>query len=139
MATIATTPFVLVDAIMTVGTDDYQTAISSVQFVPASATVTWQGLTPASAFTGQTSATWTCKLKYAQDWKTTNSLAQYLLANAGTTKTAVFKPQGVTTGSPIITATLMIVPGPIGGDVNTVQVGEVTLGVVGAPVKTAAP
>jgi hypothetical protein len=139
MATIATTPFVLVDAIMTVGTDDYQTSVSGVMFEPSSSTVTWQGLTPASAFSGQTSATWTCKIKYAQDWKTANSLAQYLLAQTGTNKQAVFKPQGATTGNPIFTATIMIVPGPIGGDVNTVQVAEVTLGVIGVPVKTAAP
>lgn len=138
MASIATTPFVLVDAVMIIGTDDYQAAVSSVLFTPASSSVTWQGLTPAAAFVGQTSATWTCKLKYAQDWKTTNSLAQYLLANAGLTKVAVFKPQGTAVGNPIFTASLIIVPGPIGGDVNTVQVAEVTLGVVGIPVKTTA-
>ena len=139
MPVIATTPFVLVDAVMTVGTDDYQTSISSVLFEPTSSTITWQGLTPASAFSGVGSPSWTCKIAYAQDWKTANSLAQYLLTNSGQNKVAVFKPQGSTTGAPIFTATLMIVPGPIGGDVNTVQVAEVTLGVVGVPVKTAAP
>ena len=51
----------------------------------------------------------------------------------------MFKPQGATTGKPIITATVIIAPGPIGGAVNTVQVGTVTLGVVGTPVKTANP
>lgn len=139
MAIVATTPFVLVDAVMTVGTDDYQSAISQVLFEPAVSTVTWQGITPTASFTAPTTPTWTCKLSYAQDWKTANSLAQYLLTNAGLSKVVVFKPQGATTGSPIFTATLIIVPGPIGGEVNTVQVGEVTCGVIGVPVKTAAP
>ena len=139
MTAIAIAPFVLKDAIMTIGTDSYETNLSSVRFDPTTSQVTWQGLTPASSFSDATSATWTCTLAYAQDWVTANSLAQYLLANAGQTKTAVFKPQGITTGKPIFTATITIQPGPIGGDVNTVQVGTVTLGVTGTPAKTAAP
>lgn len=139
MATILTTPFVLTDAILTIGTDDYQSAVEEVLFTPKSNLVTWQPITPSGAFSAPTTPTWDCKLTYAQDWKTVNSLAQYLLANNGQTKTCVFKPQGATTGSPIITASLIIVPGPIGGKVNTVQLGTVTLGCIGAPVKTAAP
>jgi hypothetical protein len=98
MATIVTTPFVLVDAIMTIGTDDYQSAVEEVLFTPKSQLQTWQAMTPSGAFSAPTTPTWDCKLTYAQDWKTTNSLAQYLLANNGQTKVAVFKPQGATTG-----------------------------------------
>jgi hypothetical protein len=139
MTQIAVAPFVLKDAILTIATDSYEMHVSSVSFEPKSDTQTWQGLTPAAAFSDQSTPIWTCKLSYAQDWSTTNSLAQYLLANTGQQKVAVFKPQGTTTGKPIFTATLIMSPGPIGGDVNTVQTGEVTLGVVGAPVKTANP
>lgn len=139
MATIAVAPFVLKDVLLVIGTDNYETNVAEVVFTPTSSQVAWQGLTPASTFVDQTIPTWTCKLTYAQDWVTTNSLAQYLLTNAGATKTVVFKPQGATTGKPIITATVIIAPGPIGGAVNTVQVGTVTLGVVGTPVKTANP
>lgn len=139
MVAVAVAPFVLKDVKFTVGTDDYEAHVSSVQFVPNMATVTWQGLTPSAAFTDTTSPTWTCTVSLAQDWTTANSLAQYLLTNAGTKKTVVFKPKGTTTGMPIFTAELMIAPPPIGGDVNTVQVASVTMGVVGAPVKTTAP
>lgn len=139
MAAIAVAPFVLKDVIFSVGTDSYEQGVSSVQFVPSTSTVTWQGLTPASTFTDQTSPTWTCTIAYAQDWTTTNSLAQYLLTNAGQQKAVVFKPQGTATGKPSFAATLIIAPGPIGGDVNTVQVGSVTLGVVGTPVKSNNP
>ena len=139
MVAIAVAPFVLKDAVFTVGTDSYESNVSSVVFTPTSNTVTWVGLTPSSAFSDTSSPTWECAIGYAQDWKTANSFAQYLMANAGQSKVVVFKPQGITTGSPIFTATLIIAAGPIGGEVNTVQVGSVTLGVVGAPVKTAAP
>ena len=139
MAVIAVSPYVLKDAVFTVATDSYENHVSGVTFTPATTPVTWQGLTPASAFSDASSPVWTCVVSYAQDWKTTNSLAQYLLANAGLQKVVVFKPLGATTGQPIFTATLIIAPGPIGGDVNTVQVGSVTMGVVGAPVRTVAP
>lgn len=139
MPVIAAKPFVLKDAILTIGTDEYQGHISSVRFDPTTSQLTWQAITPAGAFADQTSAVWTCTIAYAQDWETANSLAQYLLTNAGQKKTATFKPKGTTTGMPIFTADIMIAPGPIGGDVNTVQVGSVTLGVAGVPVKTAAP
>ena len=139
MATIAVAPFVLKNALLQIATDNYEKHVSSVTFTPQLSSVTWQGLTPDSAFSDAASPVWSCTMSYAQDWTTTNSLAQYLLTNAGLQKVAVFKPQGTTTGMPIFTATVIIVPGPIGGDVNTVQVGSVTMGVVGAPVKTAAP
>ena len=139
MAQIAIVPFVLKDILLTIGTDNYETNVSTVHFTPTVSQVTWQGLTPASAFTDMTSPTWTCDLAYAQDWKTANSLAQYLLINSGLSKVLVFKPRGAATGDAIFTATCLIVPGEIGGDVNTVQVGSVSLGVIGAPVKTANP
>jgi len=139
MATVSVAPFVLKDAVMTLGTDEYQSHVSTVHFTPSVNTVTWIGLTPSSAFSDVFSPTWACELALAQDWTTTNSLANYLLTNAGQTKVAVFKPKGITTGSPIFTATLTLVPPEIGGDVNTVQVASVTCGVVGAPVKSAAP
>lgn len=139
MAAIAVAPFVLKDVIFQVGTDSYEAHVSSVKFTPSTETVKWQGLTPSAAFTDTTVPTWECEIAYAQDWVTANSLAQYLMTNSGTSKVVVFKPQGTTTGKPIFTATLNITPGQIGGDVNTVQTATVTMGVVGAPVKTTAP
>lgn len=135
MPQIAVAPFVLKDAVMSIGTDSYEKHLSSVQFLPDMQVVTWQGITPAAAFSDATSPVWSCVLGFAQDWETTNSLSQYLLTNAGQQKSAVFQPKGAVVGSPKFTATIIIAPGPIGGDVNTVQVGTVTLGVVGAPVK----
>lgn len=139
MPAIAVAPFVLKDAIFQVGTDSYEAHVSSVLFTPTYNAVTWVPITPTGAFTDQSSPTWQCAIEYAQDWTTPNSFAQYLIANKGQTKVVVFKPQGSTTGKPLFTASLIIVAGPIGGAVNTVQVGTVTLGVVGEPVKSVAP
>lgn len=135
MATINSAPFVLKDSVLTVDADDYEAHVSSVTFTPATSTVTWQGITPSASFTDTTSPSWTCALAYAQDWTTPNSLSQYLLDNVGERVTMVFQPQGAMTGDPMFTATVIVAPGPIGGAVNTVQVGTVTLGVVGTPVK----
>jgi hypothetical protein len=139
MTQIAVTPYVLKDALLQIATDNYEKHVSNVLFTPNVTPVTWQGLTPDAAFSDASNPTWTCQMDYAQDWTTTNSLAQYLLTNAGQQKVAVFKPLGATTGKPIFTATIIIVPGPIGGAVNTVQTGTVTMGVIGQVVKTAAP
>lgn len=136
MATIASSPFVLKDAVLTIDTDDYEAHVSSVAITPTMSTVTWQGITPAATFSDTTAPTWACALTYAQDWTTPTSLSQYLMDNAGQQKTLVFKPVGATSGDPIFTVDVMIAPGPIGGAVNTVQVGTVTLGCVGEPVKS---
>lgn len=139
MTQIAVAPYVLKDALLSIATDNYEKHVSGVVFTPQTSPVTWQGLTPDSAFSDASNPIWTLQMDYAQDWTTVNSLAQYLLTNAGQQKIAVFKPLGATTGKPLFTATIIIVPGPIGGAVNTVQVGTVTMGVVGQPVKTTAP
>jgi hypothetical protein len=139
MPVINVAPFVIKDAVLSIATDQYEKHVSGVLFTPNTSGITWQGMTPDSAFSDSSNPTWTCQLDYAQDWTTANSLAQYLLANAGQQKVCVFKPLGATTGKPLFTATLLIVPGPIGGAVNAVQTATVTMGVIGQPVKSVAP
>lgn len=137
MAQIAVAPFVLKDVVLTVDVDDYARHVSSVQFVPTTNTpqLTWQGLSPDAKFSesGSPDESWVANLGYAQDWETPNSLSEYLHANAGQTKTVVFQPK-VGSGQRTVTATVTIAAGPIGGDVNTVQVGQVSLAVDGRPV-----
>lgn len=138
MAQIAVAPFVLRDMILSIGTDSYELHVNEVEFTPSSQTQTWQGGTPAASFTEQTNPTWTCKITGAQDWTTVNSLAQYLLANQGQSKAAVFKPQGAATGKPSFASTIVIAPPPVGGKVNTFLELTVTMGCT-PPVKTANP
>lgn len=135
MTVIAVAPFTLKDIDLKIAADNYEAHVSQVEFTPTTAQVTWKGLTPTAVYTDQTSPTWTCTLSGAQDWDTANSLAQYLLANAGQQKIVIFKPKKGTAGTMrTFTATCTMVPTTIGGTIDTVPVFTVTLGVVGAPV-----
>lgn len=121
MAQIAVAPFVMRDCILTIGTDSYEKHISSVTFTPQP--VSWRGLSPAAVFTD--TSIWQAKIEYAQDWETTNSLSQYLLAEAGESKAAVFTPKAA--GAETFSTNLAIAPGPIGGTQGQVATATVTL------------
>lgn len=134
MAVINVQPIILNDCTLVVGTDNYEAHVSQVQFDPSSSIVRWKGMTPTSVHSFPTTSEWACTLAYAQDWSTPNSLAQYLMANEGKTITAKFKPKKPASGtSPTVTATLVIAPGQIGGQVDQVATATVTLGVIGKP------
>ena len=139
MPAIAVQPIILNDCVLTVGSDTYEAHVSQVQFDPSSNVVRWKGMTPASVHAFGTTAEWTCTLAYAQDWSTPNSLSAYLLANEGKTITVKFTPKKAATGTaPTVTASLIIAPGSIGGQVDAVATASVTLGVSGRPTVGAA-
>jgi len=136
MATIGIAPIVLKDVTLKIGADNYEANVSSVEFVPTASTVTWKGLTPSAQFTSIGNATWVCNLAYAQDWETVNSLSQYLLDNEGEAVVADFYPED---GGQGFRATIVLTPGAIGGTVDTVAVGSVSLGVQGKPARIVTP
>lgn len=130
MATIEVSPIVLRNVLLTLGTDGYQKHVSGVTFTPSGSIISWSGLTPDAQFSFPSTITWTCVLNYAQDWETPNSLSRFLFEHEGETISAVFEPEA---GGQGFTAEIIVLPGAIGGDVNTVPVGSVTLGVKGRP------
>lgn len=130
MAAVAVTPFVLNDVTLKVDADNFEAALSAVEFVPSSSIVTFKGMTPTSVHTLGTTATWTCNLTFAQDWETVGSLSQYLLANEGNAVVAEFYPKAGGTG---FTATIIVTPGAIGGPGDAIAVATVSLGVSGKP------
>lgn len=127
MADIAVNPIVLKDVELTIGgTDNYSAHASSVTFTPSFSNVTWQGLSPDSAFTDTTAVTWTVAIEYAQDWST-SGLSTYFYTNAGTSKSVQFSTKKTqTTGDPIWDTTVYINHGSIGGAVNAVASASVT-------------
>lgn len=129
---ISVDPLILKDVIATIGAaDTYEKHLSQVLFAPTSGQITWQGLTPAAAFSDTATATWTCQFDYVQDWETPNSLSRFLYENEGAKVPFAFKPRR---GSgPEFEASLIIVPGAIGGQVNTFGTTSVTLGCEGRP------
>jgi hypothetical protein len=132
MPVIAVSPFVLKDVTLKIDSDNYEAHVSQVEFVPTTNIVTWKGLTPSSVFSDSGAPTWVCTLAYAQDWETVDSLSQYLMDHAGERVEAVFEPVAGGTG---FNATVIIAPGNIGGTVDGVAVGTVSLGVVGVPTR----
>jgi hypothetical protein len=140
MAQIAVVPVVLKDYRFTVGADNYEKHINLMRLVPNTSQPkqTWQGGTPSTTFTdtGTPVTDWTLELNYAQDWETANSLSNYLMANAGTTKVAKLQPvSGV--GKKTFTVTVTIVPGPIGGNINEYAAATVSMSVTGQPASAA--
>lgn len=123
-------PIVLKDSELTIDSEDFAAQVSGVTFTPTTASVSWQGLKPASSFTDQSAATWAAELAYAQDWHDADALSRFLHEHEGQSLEAVFTPK---TGEETVTATIIIAPGTIGGQVNTFMTSTVTLGVSGKP------
>jgi len=136
MAVIAVVPIIMNDVVLTIGADNYEAHVSKVTFTPSASIVKWKNLTPTGTYNFPTTADWVVDLDYAQDWATTNSLSQYLFDNEGLSKVMVFKPKKPVSTGPTWTATVYITPGAIGGEVDTVAVASVQLGVSGKPVKS---
>lgn len=125
MATPIVKPFIMRDCLFQVEEDNYEAHVSQVQFDPSSQVVRWKGLTPTSNHSFGTTAEWSCNLAYAQDWNTAASLSEYLHEHEGESIDVTFTP--VNGGRPI-TATLIVTPGSIGGQVDSVATASVTLG-----------
>jgi hypothetical protein len=105
---------------------DYAGELSSVRFAAASSQVEFKGLKKGSKFTESTDPSYTCVVGYAQDFENATSWSNALIDLNGTTAPVTFKPKSAGTVS--FTANLTIVPGDIGGDVDTYATSTVTLG-----------
>lgn len=133
MSKIAVQPITLHDVELSIDVDDYAAHVSKVELVPTYPQSTWKGLSPDSVHSSVGSPSWVATLEYAQDWTTPKSLARYLFAHQGQTKSVVFKPQaGV--DMPAWLVDVVIVSGPVGGTVDTTATGSVSCPVKGQPV-----
>lgn len=131
MPEIGINPLVLKDVLFRVADDEYQAHCSAVVFTPSSSISTWKGLTPSSVHSAGSAATWTCDLTYAQDWDTEGSLSRYLYEHEGEEVNVEFQPRrGI---GPSFTATIIIQPGAIGGQVDTFGETSVSCGSKGRP------
>lgn len=135
MAQIAVQPIYLKDVVLTVDGDTYEKHVSGVTFTPSVTSATWKGLEPSAVFTNVGASTWMIDLAYAQDWETTDSLSAYLFANEGEEITLSFVP---VSGGGTWSATVIIVPGAVGGAVDSYATSSVSLPVQGRPTFTPA-
>jgi hypothetical protein len=131
MAQINVNPIYLKDCVLSVAGSDFEKAVSSVTFTPAITTATFKGLEPSATYTNVGSAAWTIEIAYAQDWQTEGSLSAYLFEHEGAERTLTFEP---VSGGASWSADVIIVPGAVGGAVDSYAVATVSLPVQGKPV-----
>lgn len=135
MAQINVQPIYLKDVVLTVDGDTYEKHVSGVSISPSVSTATWKGLEPTAVFSQAGAATWTVDLTYAQDWETADSLSAYLFNNEGAEIALSFVP---VSGGGTWSATVVIVPGAVGGAVDAFAEATASLPVIGRPVYTPA-
>lgn len=135
MAQIAVQPIYLKDCVVSIAGSDFEKAVSSVQFTPSVTSATFKGLEPTATFTNVGSASWMVDISYAQDWESVGSLSAYLFANEGAEVTLTFEPVN---GGSSWSADVIIVPGAVGGSVDSFAVATVSLPVQGKPTFTTA-
>lgn len=135
MAQIAVQPIYLKDVVLSVAGSDFEKHVSSVTFTPSVSSATWKGLNPDAVFTNVGASTWSVDLGYAQDWDTVGSLSAYLFANEGAEVTLTFEPVA---GGSSWSADVIIVPGAVGGAVDSYAEATVSLPVQGRPTFTPA-
>ena len=74
---------------------------------------------------------WTLDIAWPQDWETADSMSQFLLTNAGSTATATLTPSS---GGDAYSATVLLVPGGIGGTYGQQADESLSLACTTAPV-----
>ncbi len=139
MATIAVEPIILNDIDLKIAADNYEASVNRAELVPTTPTVQWKGMTPAAIKNIAGTPTWMLNVDFAQDHVTASSMSQYLLGNVGTIKTVTLKPKkGAGPTAPLYTIDVLILPGPIGGQLDQLATGSVSLPCNGQPVRTVA-
>jgi hypothetical protein len=135
MAEIAVNPIVMKNAVVQFGTDDFAAAVASAAFTPNNGgAVTFRGLKRSSSFSFPGARTWTFDMEYAQDHAVATALAGYLYANRDDVVSVTFIVDDDDATPTEWTADVYIAPGAIGGAVDTVPTGTVSLPVKGEPV-----
>lgn len=130
MTSIAVKPYQITDCVLTLGSNNYEAHASKIELVPTVTKAKFKGSTPAATFSFASAPEWLLNLTYAQDWETASSLSRFLHEHVGEEIDVTFEPRR---GGPAITATIVIEPGAIGGDVDAVAGASVALGVNGQP------
>lgn len=129
MATITPSPFTMGDALLTIGLNDFQAAVSSATITSSTGSATFNGMAPGASYSIPTPTSFSLEITAAQDWSTTG-LSRYLWDNAGDTVAVVFEPVN---GAEGFTCNVTLVEPNIGGASDSIATFTVSLPVSGRP------
>lgn len=124
--------FVMRDGTVKIDDVEYNNQLSTVLFNPDTPINQMRTLSPTGVVTDIDTSIWTCQLVGIQD-NGAGSLGAALRAAAGTLVEIVFQPR-VGTGQDVITANVMAMPIPFGGEQGAWRTFDITLPVDGQPV-----
>lgn len=130
MAVITPVPVVFNAATLKIGTHNFELSVSAFRLEPTYPETKFKGI-GGNTISGLGTAEWQATLDYPQDWASANALSKFLFDNQGTTQVADITPK---TGGPGFRLSLVLKAGPIGGTVDELLTGSVTLPVTGQPV-----
>ncbi len=124
--------YVMRNSIMKFASTDYAAQVRKARLVPDAPIQTYRTLTPDGVIQDIDSTVWTLEVEGVSDWET-GGLSSYLNTNAGTTVTCILAPRK-NSGNLQATFSVIIVPGPFGGEQGSFVDFDLTFPVVGAPV-----
>lgn len=133
MPTIVPKPVLMSAAVLELGDDNYELVVSSAELAPTTPTQQFKGI-GGSIVNVVGKASWMLNLAYAQDFATAGSLSRFLLEHAGEEVPFTLTPVA---DGPGYSGKVLALPGSIGGAVDTVLAGSVSLPVNGQPEPTA--
>jgi hypothetical protein len=119
---------------VTIGTDEYQTQVTSFAVTPQPQQVSIRGGAPDAHYEASVPGGWQLAIGVIQDWETLTSLCNFLLENEGEEATIVYKPINAGDAEFTVVVPSLIAPA-IGGPVNQYNESTVTMG-CSKPVKT---
>lgn len=129
MAVIVPAVIVLNDGVLKIGANNYELSVSRTMLTPTTPKQKFKGI-GGNTISKIGTPEWVCDIDYPQDWETANSLSKFLMAEAGETVPAEFTPKA---GGDAYEFNLVIEPGQMGGTVDELLAGSITLEVDGQP------
>lgn len=122
---------VMKNATVTIDSVEYKSQLSTVLLTPDQPIQQLRVLSPTDTLTDADTAVWTCQLVGVQDFGT-GSLGAALRSASGTFVSLVFQPKAGT-GQDKITASIMALDIPIGGEQGAWRTFDMTFPVQGSP------
>ena len=126
--------FTMTDAVLRVGETNYELAVDEARCEISASTATWKGI-GGNTLPYLTETNATLRLTYPQDWKTAQSLSNYLHDHHGELQQVTLTPQA---GGASFTMDVRMLAGSIGGTANQLASSSVTLP-CSMPAKAPAP